>query len=68
MFELIFYLLGLKKPDAVLVFKDIDDEKSLLNTISLADCWIKCYRKGKRHVVVLYSDKKLNLVVIFNHC
>lgn len=57
MFDFFLNLFGLKKPDAVFVLKDIDDEKTVLSAFRYRDCWIKCYRKGRRYIVALYSVK-----------
>ena len=55
MFDFFLNLFGLKKPDAVFVLKDIDDEKTVLSAFEYRDCWIKCYRKGRRYIVAIYS-------------
>ena len=55
MFDFFLNLFGLKKPDAVFVLKDIDDEKTVLSAFRYRDCWIKCYRKGRRYIVAIYS-------------
>ena len=57
MFDFFLNLFGLKKPDAVFVLKDIDDEKTVLSAFRYRDCWIKCYHKGRRYIVALYSVK-----------
>ena len=40
MFDFFLNLFGLKKPDAVFVLKDIDDEKTVLSAFEYRDCWI----------------------------
>ena len=58
MFDFFLNLFGLKKPDAVFVINNIDNEKYLLETLCLpTESRMKSYRKGRNIIAVFYSNK-----------